>query len=71
LNAITVAFAKELGPDGIKVYAVEPGHIRTDLNHNTGTLSPDEGAAVTLRYATMELGVPNGGFYGPEGILPW
>jgi len=71
LNAITAAFAKELGPVGIKVYAVEPGHIRTDLNDNTGTLSTEDGATVPLRYATMKLDVPNGGFFGPEGILPW
>jgi NAD(P)-dependent dehydrogenase (short-subunit alcohol dehydrogenase family) len=71
LNMITAAFAKELGPYGIKVYAVEPGHIRTDLNDNTGTLTTEEGAAVPLRYATMNLNVANGGFFGPEGILPW
>jgi NAD(P)-dependent dehydrogenase (short-subunit alcohol dehydrogenase family) len=71
LNMITAAFAKELGPSGIKVYAVEPGHIKTDLNDNTGTLSAEEGAAVPLRYATMNLDVSNGGFFGPEGILPW
>ncbi|MGN8055994.1 SDR family NAD(P)-dependent oxidoreductase [Pedobacter sp. 22163] len=71
LNMITAAFAKELGPSGIKVYAVEPGHIRTDLNDNTGSLTAEEGAAVPLRYATMNLEVSNGGFFGPEGILPW
>ncbi|TDQ08121.1 SDR family oxidoreductase [Pedobacter metabolipauper] len=71
LNMITAAFAKELGPSGIKVYAVEPGHIRTDLNDNTGSLTAEEGASVPLRYATMNLDVSNGGFFGPEGILPW
>ena len=71
LNMITAAFAKELGPSGIKVYAVEPGHIRTDLNDNTGTLTTEEGAAVPLRYAMMNLKVANGGFFGPDGILPW
>lgn len=71
LNMVTAAFAKELGPLGIKIYAVEPGHIRTDLNDNTGTLSTKEGAVVPLHYATMNLDVPNGGFFGPEGALPW
>lgn len=71
LNMVTASFAKELGPTGIKVYAIEPGHIRTDLNDNTGTLTPEEGAAVPLRYITMDLDVPNGGFFGPDGILPW
>ncbi|MEO6282904.1 MAG: SDR family NAD(P)-dependent oxidoreductase [Dyadobacter sp.] len=71
LNMITAAFAKELGPLGIKVYAIEPGHIRTALNDHTGTLSTEEGAAVPLRYATMTLDAANGGFFGPDGILPW
>lgn len=71
LNMVTAAFAKELGPSGIKVYAVEPGHIRTELNDNTGTLSTQEGAAVPIKYATMALEAVNGGFFGPEGILPW
>ncbi|MCF0052691.1 SDR family NAD(P)-dependent oxidoreductase [Dyadobacter sp. LJ53] len=71
LNMITAAFAKELGPFGIKVYAVEPGHIRTELNDNTGTLSTQEGAVVPIKYATMDLGAANGGFFGPNGILPW
>ena len=36
LNAATVSFAKELEPFGVKVNAVEPGNVQTDLNGNTG-----------------------------------
>ncbi|PGU53443.1 SDR family NAD(P)-dependent oxidoreductase, partial [Bacillus cereus] len=43
LNAVMVAFAKELEPLGIKVNAVEPGSVATDLNGNNGALTPDEG----------------------------
>lgn len=71
LNAVIVAFAKELEALEIKVYAIEPGHIKTDLNGNTGTLSPDEGAAVSVKYATTTDDLPTGSFFGPQGILPW
>jgi len=71
LNAVTAAFAKELKAEGIKVYAVEPGNIKTDLNNNTGKLSTDEGAIVPLRYSNLENEAESGGFFGPDGELPW
>ncbi len=51
LNAVTVSFAKEFEPFGIKVNAVEPGHVRTDLNGNSGFLTPEEGAETAIRMA--------------------
>jgi NAD(P)-dependent dehydrogenase (short-subunit alcohol dehydrogenase family) len=71
LNGITVAFAKELEPLGIKVNAIEPGHIDTDLNRHTGTKPPEEGANVVVRYAMMDDAGPTGGFFGSQGALPW
>lgn len=60
LNAVTVAFAKELEPLGIKVNVVEPGNVRTDLNDNQGALSPDEGAATAIRMALIDKDGPTG-----------
>lgn len=37
LDAITLAFAIELAPDGIKVSAVAPGFTKTNLNGYEGT----------------------------------
>jgi NAD(P)-dependent dehydrogenase (short-subunit alcohol dehydrogenase family) len=71
LNAITVSFAKELGPLGIKVNAVEPGHVRTDLNGNTGFLTPEEGAATAIKMALLDAQGPTGGFFGSHGRQPW
>lgn len=71
LNAVTVSFAKELEPFGIKVNAVEPGHVRTDINHNTGSATPDEGAATVLRMAFIGNDGPTGGFFGSHGRQPW
>jgi len=71
LNGVTIAFAKELKGEGIKVYAVEPGNIKTDLNNNTGKLSIEEGAVVSLKYSNPETQAESGGFFGPDGSLPW
>lgn len=71
LNAVTVSFAKELAPLGIKVNAVEPGHVRTDLNDNTGVLTPEEGAATAIRMALVGHDGPTGGFFGSHGRQPW
>lgn len=71
LNAVTVSFAKELEPFGIKVNAVEPGHVRTDINDNTGVVTPDEGAATALNMALVGNDGPTGGFFGSHGRQPW
>jgi len=71
LNAITVSFAKELEPLGIKVNAVEPGHVRTDLNGNTGELTPEQGAATAIKMALVGPDGPTGGFFGSHGRQPW
>lgn len=71
LNAVTVSFAKELEPLGIKVNAVEPGHVRTDLNGNTGELTPEQGAATAIKMALVGPDGPTGGFFGSHGRQPW
>ena len=71
LNAVTVSFAKELEPFGIKVNAVEPGHVRTDLNGNSGFLTPEEGAKTAISMALIDKGGPTGGFFGSHGRQPW
>lgn len=71
LNAVMVSFAKELEPLGIKVNAVEPGHVRTDLNGNSGILTPEEGAATVIKMALLGLDGPTGGFFGSHGRQPW
>jgi NAD(P)-dependent dehydrogenase (short-subunit alcohol dehydrogenase family) len=71
LNAVSVAFAKELAPFGIKVNAVEPGSVATDLNGNNGPQTPDEGAASAIRLATTGPDGPTGGFFGHHGTQPW
>ncbi len=71
LNAVTVAFAKELEPFGVKVNVVEPGHVRTDLNKNTGFITPEEGALTAIKMAVIGSDGPTGGFFGNHGRQPW
>jgi len=71
LNAVTVSFAKELEPLGIKVNAVEPGHVRTDLNGNSGVLTPEEGAQIVIKMSLLGPDGPTGGFFGSHGRQPW
>jgi len=71
LNAVTVSFAKEFEPFGMKVDAVEPGHVRTDLNGNSGFLTPEEGAVTAIRMALIGPDGPTGGFFGSHGRQPW
>lgn len=71
LNAATVSFAKEFEPFGIKVNIVDPGHVRTDLNDNTGFLTPEEGAATAIRMAMLDSTGPTGGFFASHGRQPW
>jgi NAD(P)-dependent dehydrogenase (short-subunit alcohol dehydrogenase family) len=44
LNALTLAMALELEPEGIKVNAVSPGFTKTNLNGYAGTKAVEEGA---------------------------
>jgi len=71
VNAVAVCFAKALAPEGIKVNVIEPGSVATDLNGHQGALTPDEGASVAIRLATIGKDGPSGGFFGHQGIQPW
>lgn len=71
LNALVLAYAKELKPLGIPVIAIEPGHIKTDLNGNTGTDTPESAAQLIVEYALKNDLNISGHFFGPNGALPW
>lgn len=71
LNSVTVQFARELRETDIKVNAVCPGYVATDLNQHRGTRSPAEGAAIAIRLATLTADGPTGGFFDDAGVVPW
>src|SRR5690606_3711092 len=71
LNALVLAYAKELKAFNIPVVAIEPGHIKTDLNGNTGTDTPESAAQLIAEYALKNDLNISGKFFGPSGVLPW
>jgi len=71
LNAITVFFANELRNTAIKVNAVSPGYVATDLNNHQGFLTTQQGAKQPVTFALLSADGPTGGFFGDEGVIPW
>lgn len=71
LNAVTLAFAKELAPLGIKVNAADPGYTATDLNGHRGVRTVEQGAEIAVRLAMLGGDGPTAGYFNDEGAVPW
>jgi len=71
LNAVALAFARELAPHGIMVNAAAPGYTATDLNAHRGGRTVQQAAEIIVRLATLEAGGPTGGYFDENGALPW
>ncbi len=71
LNAVTIQYAKELADTNILVNAGCPGFVATDLNGFRGHRTPEQGAAVFIRLATLSDDGGTGGYYDDGGVIPW
>jgi NAD(P)-dependent dehydrogenase (short-subunit alcohol dehydrogenase family) len=71
LNAVTVQYAKELRETSILINAACPGFVATDLNNFRGVRTPEQGAAIAIRLATLPDDGPTGGFFDDAGPVPW
>jgi NAD(P)-dependent dehydrogenase (short-subunit alcohol dehydrogenase family) len=71
LNAVTVQFANELRNTPVKVNAVDPGYVATDINNHSGPRTPEQGARIAIQMATVGEDGPTGGYFNDEGRLPW
>ena len=71
LNAVTVQYAKELSGTNILINAGCPGYTATDLNGFRGVRTPEQGAAIAIRLATLPDDGPTGGFFDDAGVVPW
>ncbi|SNQ46122.1 Dehydrogenase [Frankia canadensis] len=71
LNAVTVQYARELRGTNILINAGCPGYCATDLNNHSGWRTPEQGAAIAIRLATLPDDGPTGGFFEDAGVIPW
>ena len=65
------AFRRSPEHGHIKCNAATPGHIATDLNGHSGPRTPEQGARIVVRLATLPEDGPSGGFFNDDGQLPW
>jgi NAD(P)-dependent dehydrogenase (short-subunit alcohol dehydrogenase family) len=71
LNAVTLQYAKELQDTNILINLACPGFVATDLNGFRGVRSPEQGAAIAIRLATLPDDGPSGGYFEDAGLIPW
>ncbi|MGY3517054.1 SDR family oxidoreductase [Micromonospora sp. PTRAS2] len=71
LNAVTVQYVRELRGTNILINAACPGYVATDLNNFQGVRTPEQGAAIAIRLATLPDDGPTGGFFEDAGVVPW
>lgn len=70
LNAVTLEYAKAFRGTPLRVNAVSPGRVSSELNGFAGGKSTAEGAAVAVHVATL-ADSPTGGFWNESGQIPW
>jgi len=71
LNGVTVQYARELRDTNILINAACPGFCATDLNGFRGVRTPEQGAAIAIRLATLPDDGPTGSFFDDAGVVPW
>ena len=71
LNSITGQYARELSDTNVIVNAVCPGYVATDFTGFAAQRTPEQGAAIAIRLATVPDDGPRGGFFDDEGLVPW
>ncbi|WP_405090478.1 SDR family oxidoreductase [Micromonospora sp. NBC_01392] len=71
LNSITAQYARRLADTNIIVNAACPGWVATDFTNFAGPRTPEQGAAIALRLATLPDDGPRGGFFDDNGVVPW
>ena len=71
LNALTRVAAAEFGPAPIKVNAMCPGWVRTDMGGPNATRGVDKAAETAVWLATLPETGPTGGFFRDKAPIPW
>jgi NAD(P)-dependent dehydrogenase (short-subunit alcohol dehydrogenase family) len=71
LNALTRIAANELGGGNIKVNAMCPGWVRTEMGGQEAPRTPEEGADTAIWLATLPDDGPTGGFFRDRKPIAW
>ena len=71
LNAVTLQYVRELADTDILINLGCPGFVATDLNGFRGVRTPEQGAAIAIRLATLPDGGSTGGYFEDAGAIPW
>ncbi|MER7770966.1 SDR family oxidoreductase [Kitasatospora sp. NPDC096140] len=71
LNAVTLQYVRELSGTNILINVGCPGYVATDLNGFRGVRTPEQGAAIAVKLATLPDGGPTGQFFEDAGSVPW
>ncbi|MCW2915358.1 MAG: rhlG4 [Actinomycetia bacterium] len=71
LNAVTLQYARELSGTNILINVGCPGYVATDLNDFRGVRTPEQGAAIAIKLATLPDDGPTGQFFQDAGVVPW
>ncbi|WP_235989160.1 SDR family oxidoreductase [Pseudomonas lopnurensis] len=71
INAWTVHLAYELRDTPIKVNAVHPGYVQTDMNGGAGEIDVPTGAKSSVEMALIDEHGPSGSFTHMGKTLPW
>ena len=70
LNALTIVLSQELASKNIKVNAICPGWVQTDMGGYDATLTVKESVESIKKFA-LSNNFPNGKFLRHSEILPW
>ncbi len=71
VNAWTVHLAYELRGSRIKVNAVHPGYVKTEMNQGGGMMEIPDGARSSVQMALLDDDGPSGSFTHLGETLPW
>jgi NAD(P)-dependent dehydrogenase (short-subunit alcohol dehydrogenase family) len=71
LNSVTAQYARALADTNIVVNAACPGYVATDFTGFNAPRTPEQGAAIAIRLATLPDDGPRGGFFDDEGVVAW
>lgn len=70
LNAFTILLAAELQAAGVKVFAMCPGWVQTDMGGKGATRSVEKGAETAV-WLAMDKQVVTGKFYRDKKVIDW